>query len=78
MRDDLLRDEMQRQLARCDKHLAASDQNIEEQQKHIHALELAGHDASFAKTLPQTFKQLRQSHLHHHDTIVDSLRNGGR
>jgi hypothetical protein len=78
MRDDLLRDEMQRQLARCDEHLAASDLHIEEQHEHVRALELAGHDASFAKTLLQTFKQLRQSHLHHHDTIVDSLRNGGR
>jgi hypothetical protein len=78
MRDDLLRDEMLRQLAKCDERLAASDHHIDEQQKHVHALELDGHDASFAKTLLQTFKQLRQSQLYHHDTIAASLRNSGR
>jgi hypothetical protein len=78
MRDKLLRNEMLCQLARCNEHLAVSDSNIDEQQKCICTLELTGHDASFAKTLLGTFKQLRQSHQDHHDTIVCSLRESGQ
>jgi hypothetical protein len=74
----LLRDEMLRQLARCDEHLAATDRNIFDQQKRVEALELAGRDASFSKTLLATFKRLRQSHLDHRDILVCSLQNNVR